>query len=95
MAETTVVRVAAQNSRYRLVRSVRRLRAHVTNAARFSGDSFHMRAHSDNPDDNGPGVDRLADGGGLEAGPLHALHRRKRTPTAPVQHARTARMLPI
>lgn len=54
-----------------------------------------MRPDSDNPDDNGSGIDRLADGGGMETGTVHALHRGELAATPAVQHARRPRMLPV
>lgn len=45
-----------------------------TQARLFAGDRIYMRDHSGVADDNGPGVDRLADGPGMEAGPIRSLH---------------------
>ena len=39
------------------------------------GDSADMWVVGGNPDGVGPGVGGLVDGGGVAAGPLHALHR--------------------
>ena len=54
-----------------------------------------MRGDRDTADDNGPGVDGLADGTRLAAGSLRPLHRGGRADAPALQHARPPRLLSI
>lgn len=60
-----------------------------------SGDCLHMRPDRDHINDHGVGLYGLVDGRRMEAGVVHALHRRRCPPTPTVQYAGTARVLPI
>lgn len=66
----------------------------LTLVSLFAGDRVYMRDHSSVAYDNGSGVDRLADGLGMETRLVRPLHRGRRPDAAPLQHARPSGMLP-